>query len=224
MNIAIENDDKVHIGKINENNFKELTLFNNYKGNGDIYLSCKNFSENGLDYKYGDFEINKDEDNDLFMIFNKLHKEIAKGYKNFVSDFGNGVENIDDFEFKGLEKILSDEPEFSLYSSDSIRDNFEEKNEKQFNKLTIKRIEKNYLLCFNENRINNNDVRIRNNNIRFHMDRPSLKQYGIDMINIIHDLYADCKELKNMEYDEMFKLQQEKFETIKKIDDTNECR
>lgn len=224
MNIAIENDDKVHIGKCNENNFKELTLFNNYKGNGDIYLSCKNFSENGLDYKYGEFEINKDEENDLYMVFNKLHKEIAKGYKDFVSDFGDDVEKIDDFEFKGLEKILSNEPEFSLYSVDSIRDNFEEKNEKQFNKLTIKKIENNYLLCFNENRINNKDMRIRNNNIRFHMDRPSLKHYGIDMINIIHDLYADCKELNNIEYDEMFKLQQEKFKAIEKANKTNDCR
>ena len=222
MNIAFENDDKVHVVKFNENNFQELTLFNNYKGNGDIYLSCKNLSEKGLDYKYGGFEIKKDEEYGLYTVFNKLHREIAQGYKEFVSKFGDDFEKIKNFEFKGLENILSSEPEFTLYSSDARRNDFDEKNDQEFNKVTIKRKQDSYLLDFNNDK--EKEVKVRNNSIRFHMDRPGLKHYGIDMINIIHDLYDDCKDLNNIEYDELLKLQQEKFKLIEKTNKDNECR
>jgi hypothetical protein len=222
VNIAVENEDKVHMVKYDENNIKELILFNNYKGNGDIYLSCKNFTKEGLDCKHGNYEIKKYEDVKLYNVFNELHKKIAQGYMDFISKFGDGAEKIEDFEFRGLENILSSEPEFSLYSSDARRNDFDEKNEQEFNKVTIKRKEDSYLLDFND--YQKEEVRVRNNSIRFHMDRPSLKHYGIDMINIIHDLYNDCKDLKNIDYDEMFKIQQEKFKAIQKINEDNECR
>jgi len=222
LNIAFENEDKVHIVQFNKNDFKELTLFNNYKGNGDIYLSCKTLNDKGLDCKYGKFEVSKKEESGLYKAFNKLHREIAQGYKECVSKFGDDFEKIDDFEFEGLKKILSNEPEFTLYSSDARKNDFEEKNDQEFNKVNIKRKGDSYLLDFNN--YGEKEVKVRNNSIRFHMDRPGLKHYGIDMINIIHDLYDDCKDLNNIEYDEVLKLQQEKFKVIEKSNEANGCR